>query len=169
MPTTCSIRIGVRSSPYEPGNRLNAFRMSFQGLDQQQAEIAWKPFFEWVMQSPADLSYRLAPRAIAAPARHLGTGLPEGVCAPGRRIVGRPLGSACRQYLLDGKFGRGWAFPLWLPIGVVAACAVAGEPTRRAGRCTVRRRPSVDGRTAHAKGTCRRVRSRLSPRPARRR
>ena len=44
--------------------------MVFQGLDQQQAEEPWRPFFDWVAASPQDFSDRSAPRIIAVPARY---------------------------------------------------------------------------------------------------
>src|SRR6202030_999987 len=53
-----------------PGNRFE-IRMAFQGLDQQQAETVWQPFFHWVNDSPQDFIYQLTPRIIAVPARHL--------------------------------------------------------------------------------------------------
>ena len=52
------------------GNRLE-IRMTFQGLDQQQAQTVWQPFFHWVNGSPQDFTYQLTPRIIAAPARNL--------------------------------------------------------------------------------------------------
>jgi hypothetical protein len=52
------------------GNRLE-IRMVFQGLDQQQAQTAWLPFFHWINESPQDFTYQLTPRVIAAPARNL--------------------------------------------------------------------------------------------------
>jgi len=53
-----------------PGNRFE-IRMAFQGLDQQQAETVWQPFFHWVNDSPQDFTYQLTPRIIAVPARNL--------------------------------------------------------------------------------------------------
>ena len=52
-----------------PGNRLE-IRMAFQGLERQQAEAIWQPFFEWVTASPNDLAYRVAPLIRAAAAIH---------------------------------------------------------------------------------------------------
>jgi FAD/FMN-containing dehydrogenase len=43
--------------------------MVFQGLDQQQAEAVWKPFFDWVHAAPQDFTLVAAPRIRAAPAR----------------------------------------------------------------------------------------------------
>ena len=52
------------------GNRLE-IRMVFQGLDRQQAETVWQPFFHWVNGSPQDFTYQLTPRIVAVPARNL--------------------------------------------------------------------------------------------------
>src|SRR5271163_1462172 len=38
------------------GRGYVAIRMVFQGLDRQQAEAAWKPFFDWVTASPQDFA-----------------------------------------------------------------------------------------------------------------
>jgi FAD/FMN-containing dehydrogenase len=53
-----------------PGNVL-AIAMVFQGLDQQQAEAIWRPFFDQIARSPEDFSIVSEPRFLAAPARHL--------------------------------------------------------------------------------------------------
>jgi FAD/FMN-containing dehydrogenase len=42
--------------------------MVLQGLDQQQAEATWRPFFDWVSASPQDFSIVSAPRIISEPA-----------------------------------------------------------------------------------------------------
>jgi len=52
-----------------PGNRMD-IRMAFQGLDQQQAEAIWRPFFDWVVAAmPHDFIYQLAPTIRSIPAR----------------------------------------------------------------------------------------------------
>jgi len=43
--------------------------MVLQGLNQQQAEATWRPFFDWVSASPQDFSIVSAPRIISEPAR----------------------------------------------------------------------------------------------------
>jgi FAD/FMN-containing dehydrogenase len=43
--------------------------MVFQGLDRQQAEAVWKPFFDWVASSPQDFAIVSAPKILAGPAR----------------------------------------------------------------------------------------------------
>jgi FAD/FMN-containing dehydrogenase len=53
---------------FRPGNVL-AISMVFQGLDQQQAETIWRPFFEWLAASPEDFSIVAEPKIFALPAR----------------------------------------------------------------------------------------------------
>jgi len=43
--------------------------MAVQGLDRQQAEAIWKPFFDWVAASPQDFAIMEAPKIFAGPAR----------------------------------------------------------------------------------------------------
>ena len=40
------------------------------GLNQQQGEQVWKPFFDWVSASPQDYTFRSAPLVVAIPARN---------------------------------------------------------------------------------------------------
>ena len=47
-----------------------AFSMVLQGLDQQQAEATWKPFFDWVAASPQDFALVATPRIGALRAQH---------------------------------------------------------------------------------------------------
>ena len=51
------------------GRGAVAISMAFQGLDHQQAEAVWKPFFDWVAASPQDFAVVSAPRVFAGPAR----------------------------------------------------------------------------------------------------
>ncbi len=53
---------------FAPGG-IVAISMLFQGLDQQQAEAAWRPFFDWVAASPQDFAVVTGPRIAAVPAR----------------------------------------------------------------------------------------------------
>jgi FAD/FMN-containing dehydrogenase len=50
-------------------SRVLSIAMVQQGLDQQQAEETWRPFFDWVSASPQDFSIVSAPRIISEPAR----------------------------------------------------------------------------------------------------
>lgn len=54
---------------FRPGNVL-VMVMVFQGLNQQQAEATWRPFFEWLAASPQDFSIASKPIILAVPARH---------------------------------------------------------------------------------------------------
>ena len=53
---------------FAPGRVLSIF-MVLQGLDQQQAEATWRPFFDWVSASGQDFTVVSAPRIISEPAR----------------------------------------------------------------------------------------------------
>jgi FAD/FMN-containing dehydrogenase len=53
---------------FRPGYVLD-IAMVFQGLDQQQAEATWRPFFDWLAASPQDFSIVAGPTVLAAPAR----------------------------------------------------------------------------------------------------
>jgi FAD/FMN-containing dehydrogenase len=50
------------------GRGYLGFNMVFQGLDQQQAEAVWKPFFDWVAASPHDFAIVRALRIQTLPA-----------------------------------------------------------------------------------------------------
>jgi len=51
------------------GRGFVAIHMVIQGLDQQQAEAVWHPFFDWVTASPQDFAIVSAPKIVAFPAR----------------------------------------------------------------------------------------------------
>lgn len=53
---------------FRPGNALS-IKMVFQGLDQRQAEDAWRPLIDWVNGSPKEFAFVSTPRIIAVPAR----------------------------------------------------------------------------------------------------
>lgn len=53
---------------FEGGHSLRA-SMVFQGLDQAQAEAAWKPFLDFVQASPRDYVVVVAPQIVTFPAR----------------------------------------------------------------------------------------------------
>src|SRR5580693_6223029 len=52
------------------GRGYVAISMVFQGIDKQQAEAVWKPFFDWVTASPQEFNIVMAPKIVAVPARH---------------------------------------------------------------------------------------------------
>ena len=53
---------------FAPGGVLS-IAMVLQGLDQQEAEATWRPFFDWVSASGQDFSIVSAPKIISEPAR----------------------------------------------------------------------------------------------------
>jgi hypothetical protein len=53
---------------FAPGGVLS-IAMVLQGLDQQQAEATWRPFFDWISASPQGFSIVSAPKIISEPAR----------------------------------------------------------------------------------------------------
>lgn len=52
-----------------PDNTLS-IAMVFQGLDRQQVEAVWLPFFDWLASAPRDFSLPEEPMTVALPARH---------------------------------------------------------------------------------------------------
>lgn len=54
---------------FRPGNVLT-ISMVFQGLDKQQAEATWRPFFDWIGASPEDFGIEVPPMILALPARN---------------------------------------------------------------------------------------------------
>ncbi len=54
---------------FAPGGVVS-ISMVLQGLDQQEAEATWRPFFDWVSASPQDFTVVSPPRIISEPARH---------------------------------------------------------------------------------------------------
>ena len=57
------------SISFQADNAL-LLNMAFQGLDQPQAEAAWKPFLDFLAASPRDFVLVEAPKIHAIPARH---------------------------------------------------------------------------------------------------
>jgi FAD/FMN-containing dehydrogenase len=51
------------------GRGAVAIAMVSQGLDKQQTEEVWKPFFDWVAAAPQDFTVTSAPTIVAMPAR----------------------------------------------------------------------------------------------------
>jgi FAD/FMN-containing dehydrogenase len=71
------------------GRDFVVIAMVFQGLDQQQAEAVWRPFFDWVAASPRDFTVAAGPRINALLARRFWdpsflTGVPGRVIADDR-------------------------------------------------------------------------------------
>lgn len=54
---------------FQPDNRVR-ISMVFHGLDRREATSVWRPFLEWVADSPRDFSLEGEMRTVEVPARH---------------------------------------------------------------------------------------------------
>src|SRR4030095_7731013 len=54
---------------FDPGNTIT-LSMLFQGLNRQQAAVVWRPFLDWVSDSPRDFSIEKEVTIVDVPARH---------------------------------------------------------------------------------------------------
>jgi FAD/FMN-containing dehydrogenase len=105
------------------GNRLE-IRMAFQGLDQQQAQTVWQPFFDWVNGSPQDFTYQLTPRIIAVPARNLWDPVFLKTHFPGAVLSDDRPGAPADNILWAGNLAEVGHFvsgfqSLWLPASLL--------------------------------------------------
>ncbi len=109
-----------------------AIRMVFQGLDRQQAEGAWRPFFEGVAASPRDFTIASTLQVIAAPARRLWD--PSFLAEfPGLAIADDRPGAPAGNVFWSGDAGQVGQFvhgyqSAWLP-----AALLQGEGKTRLG------------------------------------
>jgi len=108
-------------------------RMTFQGLDRQQAHAVWQPFLGGVVASGSDLNFTLGPRIVEIPARRLWDLLISGramrsssTTAPTRRrkICSGPAAWARRGSSCSGSNRFGCRVPCCRPMGG------SGLPTR---------------------------------------
>ncbi len=112
------------TATFRPDNVL-AVAMTFQGLDQPQAESIWRSFFDWVAGSPQDFAVVDPPRILAAPARHLWDAafllrnVPGAVVSDDR--PGAPVGNVfwAGDRGQVGQFLHGYA-SVWLPESLLA-------------------------------------------------
>ena len=97
--------------------------MVFQGLDRQQTEAVWKPFFDWIAASPQDFAMLAAPRIGALPAQRFWdpsflTSIPGLVIADDRQ--GAPVDNIFWAGNL-GEAGAVWSAyqSAWLPASLL--------------------------------------------------
>ncbi len=108
---------------FAPGGVLS-ISVVLQGLDKQQAEATWRPFFDWVSASGQDFGIVSAPRIISEPAPHFWD--PAALkTAPGLVISDdRPGAPADNVFWASnlGETGRVWhAYQsAWLPQSLLA-------------------------------------------------
>ena len=98
--------------------------MVFQGLDQQQAEAVWRPFFEWIAASPQDFTIVLAARIGAAPARRFWDPSLYAAYAPDRVIVDDRPGAPADNIFWAGNLNEAGAVwyayqSAWLPASLL--------------------------------------------------
>ena len=99
--------------------------MVFQGLDQQQADAVWRPFFDWVTASPQDFTIVSPPKIIAFPARYMwnAAALRQ---APGVVIADDREGAPEDNIFWAGNLGEAGAVwyayqSAWLPASLLEA------------------------------------------------
>ena len=108
-----------------PGNVIE-IKMAFQGLEQEQAEATWQPFFDWVVAAmPGDFVYRAHPGVVMAPSRHVWDPAFLKAYIPGAlRTDDRPGAPEANVFWAGnlaeaGHFINGYA-SLWLPQALLA-------------------------------------------------
>jgi len=111
------------SVAFRPGNIL-AVTMVSQGLDQQQAEEVWRPFFGWIAGSPQDFTLDKTPLIVTLSARHLWDADFVKEHMPGLMITDQRPGSAAGDVWWAGDAGQvGWFLhgyqSLWLPAALL--------------------------------------------------
>jgi FAD/FMN-containing dehydrogenase len=89
--------------------------MSFQGLDREEAQAVWRPFFGMATAAGSDLGFTIAPRLVAIPARQLWD--PVHMRARNAGLVDdRPGAPAENLYWADERGGFMYGLEsLWLP------------------------------------------------------
>jgi FAD/FMN-containing dehydrogenase len=107
-----------------PGNRMD-IRMGFQGLDQQQAEAIWRPFFDWVVAAmPDDFAYRLGPAIRSVAARRAWDPAFLKAFLPGGVLVDDRPGAPADNIFWAGNLAEAGHFiagyeSLWLPAALL--------------------------------------------------
>ena len=99
--------------------------MVFQGLDEQQAEAVWRPFFEWIAASPQDFTIVSAPQVRAAPAARFWDPSLYAAYAPDRVIVDDRPGAPADNIFWAGNLEEAGAVwyaykSAWLPQSLLA-------------------------------------------------
>jgi len=112
--------VNLRSS-----RRLDV-RMSFQGLDEQEAEATWQPFFRWAAEEGNELAFVQPPIIRAVPARHAWDPAFLKANAPGAVIADNRPGAPAENIFWSANFAEAGHFlegfeSLWLPASLLQA------------------------------------------------
>jgi FAD/FMN-containing dehydrogenase len=107
------------------GRGYVAIAMAVQGLDQQQAEAVWKPFFDWVSAAPQDFTIVSAPKIFAGPARRRWDASVLKLI-PGVEIADDRQGAPADNIFWAGNLGEAGAVwyayqSAWLPASLLEA------------------------------------------------
>ena len=140
-----------REVTFRPGNVLEV-TMVFQGIDQDRAAAAWKPFFDWVKDQGADYTLVQPPMFIHVPARSLWDAAFLKQNAPQMVLSDeRPGASATNVFWRSNLGEAGWFLhayqSTWMPAALLA------DDRRGAGRRAVRRQPPLAHGPALQQGT----------------
>jgi len=107
---------------FRPGGVL-AVAMVFQGLEQSEAEAAWRPFFDWIKAAPQDFTMQAGPQVLAVPARHFWD--PAALkSVPGLVIADDRQGAPADNIFWAGNLGEAGEVlhayqSLWLPASLL--------------------------------------------------
>ena len=130
-----------------------AFSMVFQGLDRQQAEAVWKPFFDWIAASPQDFAMRGGAADRRAPgAAVLGPVVSHVHSGPRHRR--RSPRRARGQHFLGRQPRRGGRGLVRLPIRLAAGFAPRNRPAPKPRGCVVCGGEASGGGAALQQGAC---------------
>ena len=119
-----SIRIGANRSCI--GRGFVAISMAFQGLDQQQAEAVWRPFFDWVVGLAAGFHHRVGAENLRRTARDVRWDPSVLKLIPGVVIADDRPGAPADNIFWAGNLGEAGAVwyayqSAWLPASLLEA------------------------------------------------
>jgi FAD/FMN-containing dehydrogenase len=112
---------------FAPDNTLG-LGMVFQGLDQHEAERAWRPFIDWVAQAPQDFAFVEPVQVLALPARRMWDAAWLAQNAPGLIVRDDRPGAPPTHFAWAGDLGQVGQFlhgydSAWLPASLLEPAA----------------------------------------------
>ncbi len=108
---------------FGPGNRFE-IKMGFQGLNQRQAEEAWKPLSQWLSESPHDFKFAAPLKFVAGPARIFWNAEILKKFAPEAVAMDDRLGAPAGNFFWAGNRGEAGQVlygyrSAWLPVSLL--------------------------------------------------